>query len=453
VSNNVQGTVFGDLDDERVLAKIDFSEFEEAFKLESKAISLPGAVALSGKPAEAVLTKSRSQQTLLDTNRHRNLVIAQRRIGISIDEVTAALNKFDVSVINSEKAEILRDDFAPTPEEVALLNDHHSSGKKMAEIDLFLYQLSRIPRFKERLTLIIGLEACSETLSSVPPQTEAVIAASDALMSSKKLKQILEVVLAFGNYINSGRRGGVYGFKLGTLDRLGDMKTRNKERILLHWIVQVVETDFPDALSFMSELIAVPRAAAVSLVSLESDLMQLKRAIDAVEKELEADATNPVLVNFMKVTAPRIKNAVKDLGEAQTLYRKVVAFYSEEANTEPSHFFTTFKRFGENFEQARKDLEKNKKQQEMKANAEQQKLEKRAKTQFRGTGRQISSTDGPEARHEVGDGAIDEIITEMKALAFRRADLTLPKRDKREIGQIQEESGGNSYAASRPWLK
>lgn len=29
---------------------------------------------------------------------------------------------------------------------------------------------------------------------------------------------LLQIILAFGNYMNSGKRGGVYGFKLQSLD-------------------------------------------------------------------------------------------------------------------------------------------------------------------------------------------------------------------------------------------
>lgn len=76
-----------------------------------------------------------------------------------------------------------------------------------------------------------------------PQQLHAVIAASVSIKSSQKLKKILEVkesvvsgfnvkrmlgftflllllqiILALGNYMNSSKRGAVYGFKLQSLD-------------------------------------------------------------------------------------------------------------------------------------------------------------------------------------------------------------------------------------------
>ena len=40
-------------------------------------------------------------------------------------------------------------------------------------------------------------------------------------MSSTKFRTLLEVILAFGNYMNSQRRGGAYGFKLSVFERVG----------------------------------------------------------------------------------------------------------------------------------------------------------------------------------------------------------------------------------------
>ena len=45
-----------------------------------------------------------------------------------------------------------------------------------------------------------------------------MIAASKSVVSSGHFKKVLEIILAFGNYMNSSRRGGAFGFKLQSLD-------------------------------------------------------------------------------------------------------------------------------------------------------------------------------------------------------------------------------------------
>lgn len=57
-----------------------------------------------------------------------------------------------------------------------------------------------------------------DTAHTIQPQLNAVIAASMSIKNSKKVKKMLEIILAFGNYLNSSKRGAVYGFKLQSLD-------------------------------------------------------------------------------------------------------------------------------------------------------------------------------------------------------------------------------------------
>lgn len=43
-------------------------------------------------------------------------------------------------------------------------------------------------------------------------------AASKCVREATKFHKVLEVMLAYGNYMNSGRKGAVYGFKISSLD-------------------------------------------------------------------------------------------------------------------------------------------------------------------------------------------------------------------------------------------
>lgn len=87
-----------------------------------------------------------------------------------------------------------------------------------------------------------------------------------------------QIILAFGNYMNSSRRGAVYGFRLESLSKvkmhltlhyiekylcvalvysvqLTDTRsTYDKRQTLLHYIVHVVEKLYPHQLSFYDDL-------------------------------------------------------------------------------------------------------------------------------------------------------------------------------------------------------
>lgn len=53
----------------------------------------------------------------------------------------------------------------------------------------------------------------------------ALSLASKEVVRSRSLRQLLEVVLAFGNYMNKGQRGNAYGFKLSSLNKIADTKS------------------------------------------------------------------------------------------------------------------------------------------------------------------------------------------------------------------------------------
>lgn len=53
----------------------------------------------------------------------------------------------------------------------------------------------------------------------------AIRAGSKAVLQSSSLQQLLEVVLAFGNYMNKGQRGNAFGFKISSLNKIADTKS------------------------------------------------------------------------------------------------------------------------------------------------------------------------------------------------------------------------------------
>ena len=76
----------------------------------------------------------------------------------------------------------------------------------------------------------------------VRPKIEAVLCASREVVTSKKLKKMLEVVLAFGNYMNKGNRGNAYGFKVSSLNKIIDTKSSSaRGYTLLHYLVETLE--------------------------------------------------------------------------------------------------------------------------------------------------------------------------------------------------------------------
>lgn len=70
----------------------------------------------------------------------------------------------------------------------------------------------------------------------------AVLEASKDVTRSRHLRKLLEIVLAFGNYMNRGQRGNALGFRINSLNKIIDTKSSiNKKITLLHYLAEVVE--------------------------------------------------------------------------------------------------------------------------------------------------------------------------------------------------------------------
>jgi hypothetical protein len=62
--------------------------------------------------------------------------------------------------------------------------------------------------------------------------------------------------LALGNYLNTGNRGGAYGFKISSILKLTDTKSsiQGRKHTLLHYLTELIEKKFPKLLGFETEL-------------------------------------------------------------------------------------------------------------------------------------------------------------------------------------------------------
>lgn len=154
-------------------------------------------------------------------------------------------------------------------------------------------------------------------------QIYAIIAGSNSVKSSKKFRSLLEVILAFGNYLNSYKRGPAYGFKLQSLDTLLDTKSTDKKICLLHYIVATIRQKFPELLNFESELFSIEKSSQVSLENVVTDVHELEKGMEAVKKEYELRGKGPhnhVLKDFLSNSEDKLKKTKVDAKNAQVIF-------------------------------------------------------------------------------------------------------------------------------------
>ncbi|XP_021072158.1 formin-like protein 3 isoform X4 [Mus pahari] len=360
--NQINGTVFSELDDEKILEDLDLDKFEELFKTKAQGPALD-LICSKNKTAQ----KAASKVTLLEANRAKNLAITLRKAGRSAEEICRAIHTFDLQTLPVDFVECLMR-FLPTEAEVKLLRQYERERQPLEELaaeDRFMLLFSKVERLTQRMAGMAFLGNFQDNLQMLTPQLNAIIAASASVKSSQKLKQMLEIILALGNYMNSSKRGAVYGFKLQSLDLLLDTKSTDRKMTLLHFIALTVKEKYPELTNFWQELHFVEKAAAVSLENVLLDVKELGRGMELIRRECSIH-DNSVLRNFLSTSEGKLDKLQRDAKTAEEAYNAVVRYFGESPKTTPpSVFFPVFVRFIRSYKEAEQENEARKKQEEV----------------------------------------------------------------------------------------
>ncbi|XP_043361058.1 formin-like protein 2 isoform X11 [Dermochelys coriacea] len=423
--NQINGTVFNEIDDERILEDLNVDEFEEIFKTKAQG---PAIDLTSSK--QKITQKGSNKVTLLEANRAKNLAITLRKAGKTADEICKAIQVFDLKTLPVDFVECLMR-FLPTENEVKVLRLYERERKPVENLtdeDRFMMQFSKIERLMQKMTIMAFIGNFAESIQMLTPQLHAVIAASVSIKSSQKLKKILEIILALGNYMNSSKRGAVYGFKLQSLDLLLDTKSTDRKQTLLHYISNVVKEKYHQVSLFYNELHYVEKAAAVSLENVLLDVKELQRGLDLTKREYTMHDHNTMLKEFIHNNEGKLKKLQDDAKIAQDAFDDAVKYFGENPKTTPpSVFFPVFVRFVKAYKQAEEENELRKKQEqalmekllEQEALMEQQDQKSpshKTKRQQQELIAELRRRQVKDNRHvyEGKDGAIEDIITALK---------------------------------------
>ncbi|XP_032934778.1 formin-like protein 1 isoform X6 [Catharus ustulatus] len=359
--SQIDGTVFTELNDEKVLQELDMSDFEEQFKTKAQGPALD----ISALKAKAT-QKAPSKVTLMESNRAKNLAITLRKGGRSIQDICTAIETYDQQALSLDFLELLLR-FLPTEYERSLIEKFERDQQPPEELsdeDQFMIRFSKIPRLAERMNVMIFLGSFGDTAQLLMPQLNAIIAASMSLKSSSKLRHILEIVLAFGNYMNSSKRGAAYGFRLQSLDALLEMKSTDRKQTLLHYLVRVIMEKYPELTGFHTELHFLDKAGTVSLDGVLQDVRSLQQGMELTRREFMRQDDSPVLKDFLKVNSEVMEKLQADSKTAKEAYESAVEYFGENPKTcPPTTFFPMFMRFIKAYKQAEQDIELWKKQE------------------------------------------------------------------------------------------
>ena len=229
-----------------------------------------------------------------------------------------------------------------------------------------MLKLSKVERLPAKLEIMSFMSTFYEYLHAVRPRIDSICLASKSTRNAKKFKKILEIILAFGNYMNSSKKGAAYGFKMSSLDSLSITKSSDKKTTIVHYLVDVVNAKYPDLKGFESELRYIDKAAQFSLENIMTDVNELEKGMNLTLKELNARQNAPpnpsktqrnlALKDFCDKANEQLKKLKVDASNAKTNFVDCLEHFGEDAkNMDANTFFAILVRFCAGWKNAESD--------------------------------------------------------------------------------------------------
>uniref|UniRef100_A0A8C6PK19 Dishevelled associated activator of morphosis 2 n=1 Tax=Nothobranchius furzeri TaxID=105023 RepID=A0A8C6PK19_NOTFU len=456
--NMVNGTIWNDIDDLRAFKILDLKDIEKMFSAYQRQQDLLTNQSFKQKETGSmddiyVSTRKVKELSVIDGRRAQNCVILLSKLKMTNEEIKRAILEMD------EREELAKDmleqllKFIPEKSDIDLLEEHKHELERMARADRFLFEMSRIDHYQQRLQALFFKKKFAERLAETKPKVEAILNASVEVVRSKRLTQVLEVVLAFGNFMNKGQRGNAYGFKVSSLNKIADTKSSIDRSItMLHYLIMIFEKNYTDTLLIQEDLRSVPEAAKVNLSELEKEVHSIKSGLKALEAELHyqqsrtrerGDKFVAVISDFITVAGFSFSELEDQLSEAKEKFGKSLKhFGEEEGRMQPDEFFGIFDTFLQSFSEARQDLDnmqRRKDEEERRARMEAMLKEQRERERRAKKGG---------ASEEVG-GEFDDLVSALRSGEVFDKDLNKFKRNrKRSVNQLGE-NGGRERAVTK----
>uniref|UniRef100_A0A8C2Z6J5 Dishevelled associated activator of morphogenesis 1b n=1 Tax=Cyclopterus lumpus TaxID=8103 RepID=A0A8C2Z6J5_CYCLU len=425
-SNKTEGTIWKEIDDLRVFKVLDLEELQRTFSAYQK----PQKDAEDGQ----AVVKRVKELSVIDGRRAQNCNILLSRLRLTNEEISHAVLSVD------EQEDLPKDmleqllKFIPEKSDIELLGEHKHELERMAKADRFLYDMSSINHYQQRLHSLYFKKKFAERVADVKPKIKALSLASREVVQSGTLRQLLEVVLALGNYMNKGQRGNAYGFKVSSLNKIADTKSSLDRNVtLLHYMITVLEKKYPKVAAFSKELQNVPEAAKVSMTELDKDIGNLRSGLKSVEAELQyqrnqshhgpEDKFVPVVSQFVTVASFSFSDIEESLSEAKEVFVKALRHFGEDSsNLQPDAFFGIFDTFLTAFSEAEQDNERTarrKEEEEKRALAEAQ-LKKDREQKAKKT----------KANEEEEGGEFDDLVSALRSGEVFEMDMSKMNRRK-----------------------
>lgn len=350
---------------------VDFEEFVELFS--------KSAVKEKKKPISDTISKSKAKQVvkLLSNKRSQAVGILMSSIHLDMKDIENAVLNMDNTVVDLETLQALYENRAQD-DEMNSIKKHIKSAKDKEDAkpldkpEQFLFQLSQISNFSERVFCILFQSTFHECITSIHRKIEILQRVCKTLQSSKSVLQVLGLVLAFGNFMNGGNRsrGQADGFTLDILPKLKDVKSSDNSQSLLSYIVAYYLRHFDEDAGKETCVYPLPepqdlfQASQMKFEDFQRDLRKLRKDLNACSAETEKvcklsseENLQPFkdkMDQFLSQAKTELETQENQLSETQKIFLELTVSFSVkpkagEKEVSPHTFFSIWHELSTDF--------------------------------------------------------------------------------------------------------
>lgn len=364
-------------------------------------------------------TKAIAQKiTFVEPKKAQNGAIVVSAMRMKHEDIRNAIMNLDDELLTQDQIKALKE-IAPTADELAQIEDYCKSGgdpNLLGNIEKFYHCIANLPKYERRLECWMFKNSFPILYSAVQPDIDIVARAINELLESERLRKFLQIVLAIGNFLNSGRKG-IYGFTISSLLKLRDLKANGVKANLLMYIIEYCQQKYPKVLEFKKDLQSILGATRVNLTQCKTDILEMKKGLSMLEVEVEAsnlddmDLFRPVMGDFIFDANEKFDFLEDSLHHVEQDQKKLCAFFGEDENRfQLDQFLVDFNQFMVNVDEAIVDNENRKKQEAKQVEKEQRKQAQMAKDAKAAAASQANNKKADAGNDEDDDDDDEELV-------------------------------------------
>ncbi|XP_062577844.1 inverted formin-2-like [Saccostrea cucullata] len=248
-------------------------------------------------------------------------------------EIVSMIERGDVEIIGKERLLGLQK-ILPKEEEVSMLEEFEGDKEKLGNAEKFYLKLIKLPAYRIRIDGLVLKDEFGDTMANLLPNVSAVIETCKCLLENESLKVFLRYVLHTGNFMNAGGyAGNAMGFRINSLNKLMDTRSKKPSVTLLHFLVEEAEKVDTAALAFVEEMTpCLTVASNLTVDSLAAEIKEVKDKVKSLKKGLKKSPSdvNDQLKTFVQAAEKEMASLDESLEKITELTKKIVCYFCEK---------------------------------------------------------------------------------------------------------------------------